>query len=253
MNGTTARSMAPDPSRGAAGGQREGDPEPAQSLARCHKVARTYGSGAAASVALQNVSCCVRAGDRIAATGPSGSGKSTLLHLLAGLDTPTAGTVTWPALGPRSSLRPGPVAVVFQAPSLLAPLNVAENVALPLLLAGVDEGDAGQRASEALATLGLEGLGTKLPEELSGGQAQRVVVARALASRPRLLLADEPTGQLDHANGALVIDALLAAAAADGAALVITTHDERVADRLAQRWRLDDGRLVTGATLECLA
>ena len=231
----------------------EEQPRSGDILARCEGVARTYRAGAVATVALQGVSCCVRAGDRIAATGPSGSGKSTLLHLLAGLDTPTVGTVSWPALGSRSCLRPGPLAVVFQAPSLLAPLNVEENVALPLLLAGVSPADARARASDALAALGLEDLAAKLPEELSGGQAQRVAVARALASRPRLLLADEPTGQLDHANGTLVIDALLAAAEANGAALVVTTHDERVAARLPQRWRLDDGRLVDGNMSACSA
>jgi putative ABC transport system ATP-binding protein/lipoprotein-releasing system ATP-binding protein len=225
----------------------------AEVLARCQGVARTFGSGAVATVALQGVSCCVRQGDRIAATGPSGSGKSTLLHLLAGLDTPTAGTVSWPALGGRSCLRPGPVAVVFQAPSLLAPLDVVENVALPLLLAGVGPAEAGARASDALNALGLDALAAKLPEELSGGQAQRVAVARALASRPRLLLADEPTGQLDHANATSVIDALLAAAEADGAALVVTTHDERVAARLPLRWRLDDGRLLDGSVSACSA
>ncbi|HEV7534201.1 MAG TPA: ATP-binding cassette domain-containing protein, partial [Acidimicrobiia bacterium] len=164
--------------------------------------------------------------------------------LLAGLDVPTVGTVTWPALGECHQLRPGPVAMVFQGPSLLPPLDVAENVALPLLLAGVPAAEAAEAAGRALDRLGLEDLSAKLPEELSGGQAQRVAVARALAGRPRLILADEPTGQLDHATGAAVVDALLETAAALGAALVVATHDPRVALRLSTRWTMADGRLV---------
>jgi ABC-type lipoprotein export system ATPase subunit len=214
-------------------------------VVRAAGVARTFGRGRAAVVAVHGASGEIRGGARVALTGPSGSGKSTLLHLLAGLDEPTVGTVTWPALGERHQLRPGPVAVVFQGPSLLPPLDVAENVALPLLLAGVPAAEAAEAAGRALERLGLEDLSAKLPEELSGGQAQRVAVARALAGRPRLILADEPTGQLDHATGAAVVDALLETAAALGAALVVATHDPRVADRLSTRWTMDDGRLVT--------
>lgn len=219
-------------------------------LVRAAGAARTFGSGAAAVVAVHGATCEIPPGARLALTGPSGSGKSTLLHLLAGLDEPTAGTITWPALGARHQLRPGPVGVVFQGPSLLPPLDVVENVALPLLLAGRPEAEAGAAAHEALARLGLEELAGKLPEELSGGQAQRVAVARVLAGRPRLILADEPTGQLDHRNGAVVIDALLEAAAALGAALIVATHDLLVADRFADRWYMADGRLITPARPE---
>jgi ABC-type lipoprotein export system ATPase subunit len=212
-------------------------------LARCEEVARTYGRGASAVVALHGATCEVHPGDSIAVTGPSGSGKSTLLHLLAGLDAPTAGRVTWPAIGDRASLRPGPVGMVFQGPSLLPALTVLENVALSLLLTGATEADAQRGATEALELLDLDGLGAKLPEELSGGQGQRVAVARALAGRPRLVLADEPTGQLDHTAGALVVTALVDAARHLGAGLVITTHDPAVADRLHLRWEVRDGRL----------
>lgn len=223
-------------------------------LVRAVGAARTFGRGPAAVVAVHRASCEITAGARLALTGPSGSGKSTLLHLLAGLDEPTAGTVTWPALGTRRQLRPGLVAVVFQGPSLLPPLDVAENVALPLLLAGLPEDEAGAAAHQALARLGLETLAAKLPEELSGGQAQRVAVARALAGRPRLILADEPTGQLDHRNGAVVIDALLEAAGTLGAALVVATHDPLVADRFADRWSMADGRLlIPEGSLSCSA
>jgi putative ABC transport system ATP-binding protein len=212
-------------------------------LVCCERVARSFGSGAAAVVAVHDVTCQVRAGERIAISGPSGSGKSTLLHLLAGLDQPTAGMVSWPALGDRAELLPRRVGVMFQGQSLLAALDVTENVALPLLLSGVPEAAATMAAQEALARLHLEELAAKLPEELSGGQAQRVAAARVLASRPRLILADEPTGQLDHATGAEVVRALLQAAEALDAALVVTTHDPLVAAALPQRWAMADGAL----------
>ncbi|MFL6252834.1 MAG: ABC transporter ATP-binding protein [Actinomycetes bacterium] len=215
-------------------------------LVRCDGVARTFGEGTRAVVAVHGVDCQVLAGERIAVTGPSGSGKSTLVHLLAGLDAPTHGTVCWPALGDRAALRPGPVGVVFQGPSLLAPLDVAENVALPRLLAGADEAEARAAAGRALDRLGLADLAAKLPEELSGGQAQRVAVARVLAGQPRLILADEPTGQLDHTTGTAVVQALLAAAGVLGAALVLTTHDSVIAGLLPTRWTMADGRLQQG-------
>jgi ABC-type lipoprotein export system ATPase subunit len=213
-------------------------------IVRADGVARTFGRGSSAVVAVHGVTCVVRAGDMIALAGASGSGKSTLMHLLAGLDVPTAGTITWPAIGDRAALRPGPIAVVFQAPSLMPPLDVVENVALPLQLAGVDRVTALQSAELALRRLDLESLASSLPEELSGGQAQRVAVARVLVGRPRLILADEPTGQLDHASGAMVIDALITTADEIGAALVVNTHDALVAQRFPQRWTMHDGRLT---------
>ncbi len=214
-------------------------------LVRCDGAARTYGSGAQALVALQETTCEVLPGAAIALTGPSGSGKSTLLHLMAGLDDPTVGEVSWPAIGPRESLRPGPVAVIFQGPSLLPPLTVEENVALPLTLGGVPNDEALRRARTALDTLGLLDLARKLPDEISGGQAQRVAVARAMAGDPVLILADEPTGQLDHDSGVAVVDVLTLSASHTGAALVVSTHDPSVAERLSERWELRDGRLLT--------
>jgi ABC-type lipoprotein export system ATPase subunit len=200
-------------------------------LVRCVGAARTFGRGTTATVALQPTDCEVRAGDRIALVGPSGSGKSTLVHLMAGLDTPTVGRVERPE--PR-------VAVVFQGPSLLEPLTVLENTELPLVLA--DAPDSRERALAALEKLGLADLAGKLPEEISGGQSQRVAVARALAGDARLILADEPTGQLDHGAAGDVVDALLAA----GVALVVSTHDPAVAERLDTRWDMHDGRLGVG-------
>ncbi|MCZ4493458.1 MAG: transporter related protein [Conexibacter sp.] len=217
---------------------------PGDALVVCEGAARTYGSGPTATVALQPSDCTVVPGARVALVGPSGSGKSTLLHLMAGLDEPTLGSVTWPAIGDRVALRPGPVAVIFQGPSLLPPLTIEENVALPLVLAGATDRDAHVAARHALELVDLVDLRDKLPEEVSGGQAQRAAVARALAGAPQLILADEPTGQLDRANGAAVVDVLLAAAEHAGAALVVSTHDLTVADRLSDRWELHSGRLT---------
>jgi putative ABC transport system ATP-binding protein/lipoprotein-releasing system ATP-binding protein len=215
-----------------------------EALVRCDGAARTYGEGAAATVALQPADCEVPPGATIAVVGPSGSGKSTLLHLLAGLEEPTVGSVTWPGIGERAQLRPGPVAMIFQSPSLLPPLTVLENVAFPLILDGLPRLQAELRARTALERLGLAGLADNLPDEVSGGQAQRVAAARALAGQPRLLLADEPTGQLDRASGAEVVGALLATARRSGSALVVATHDAFVADQLSLRWEMHDGRLA---------
>jgi ABC-type lipoprotein export system ATPase subunit len=184
--------------------------------------------------------------------GASGSGKSTLLNIMAGLDAPSKGSVAWPAIGDQSSLRPGPVGVVFQTPSLLPPLNVVENVALPLLLADASRGEADRLARTSLARLGLEWLADKLPEELSGGQAQRVAVARVLAGTPQLILADEPTGQLDHVAAGEVMEALLAVTELLHAGLLVSTHDETIAERLAIRWQMTDGRLQTESDTPCL-
>jgi ABC-type lipoprotein export system ATPase subunit len=189
-------------------------------------------------------------GSHVAVVGASGSGKSTLLHLLAGLDQPTTGEVSWPALGDRPRLRPGPIAMVFQSPSLLPALDVIENVALPLVLAGITDRDARAQAATTLEHLGLGGLGAKLPEEISGGQSQRIAVARALVASPVLILADEPTGQLDAASAAEVIDALLDTARSTGAALIVATHDPIVAGQLEHRWSMIDGQLEVGATDE---
>lgn len=213
-------------------------------LVACDEVARTFGAGSSAVVAVHGSSCTVHAGARIAIAGPSGSGKSTLLHLLAGMEVPTSGTVCWPALDAGADLARH-IGVVFQSPSLIPALDVHENAALPLVIAGVDEPERNQRVSEALALLGIDDLAAKLPEEISGGQAQRVAVARVLAQRPRLLLADEPTGQLDRDAGQRLMDAVLTVADHLAAALVVTTHDEAVLDRLETRWTMHEGRLHT--------
>ncbi len=213
------------------------------SVAEADHAARRYGRDAAAIDALLPATFRVAPGARIALMGPSGSGKSTLLHLLAGLDAPTAGLVSWPALDGSGTLRPQHIGMVFQTPSLLPMLSVIENVQVPLLLAGRTV-EAPGSAARALAAVGLAALADKLPGELSGGQAQRVGIARAIAARPALLLADEPTGQLDHATGQAVLDALMAALDGTDAALVVATHDPSVAARLGQVWRMSHGQLL---------
>jgi ABC-type lipoprotein export system ATPase subunit len=219
-----------------------------ENLVVCTGASRTFGSGRSAVVAVQGTTAQVSPGARIAIAGPSGSGKSTLLHLMAGLELPTRGQVAWPSLSTDAAERAGDIGVVFQSPSLVPALDVAENTALPLILAGVGEQECRDRVAEALELVGVSDLAAKLPEELPGGQAQRVAVARVLAQRPRLVLADEPTGQLDHATGQHLIDVLLATTTQIGAALVVTTHDRTVLERLDTHWAMHEGRLLTAAT-----
>jgi ABC-type lipoprotein export system ATPase subunit len=222
---------------------------PRPSVAACEGVGRTFGSGDTAVVAIHDVTCQIPDGARIAVSGPSGSGKSTLLQLLAGLDQPTRGTIEWPGLDsgrrlPGGVWEPDQVGVVFQNESLVPALTGLENVALPLLIAGASLQEAENAARAALARLELEAVGSHLPDELSGGQAQRLAAARVLASRPRLILADEPTGRLDHTLADTVVDALLETADDIGAALVVATHDARVIERFDVRWRMTDGALA---------
>jgi ABC-type lipoprotein export system ATPase subunit len=214
-------------------------------VAECIGVARTFGSGPTAVQAVHQVHCRIPSSARIALTGPSGSGKSTLLHLLAGIDAPTTGMVRWPALPATRSGHPSGVGVVFQGPSLLPSFDVGENVALPMLFAGQDEDIAMQRAIAALDLVGMGESAARLPDELSGGQSQRVAIARVVAARPSLILADEPTGQLDHDNADRVITVLLDTATTIGVALVIATHDPVVAARMDEQWAMRDGRLDT--------
>src|SRR5437868_6475425 len=172
----------------------------AEPLMRMRDVSRRFRLRDGETSALIDVSCAIGPGERIAVVGPSGSGKSTLLAMIARLDEPTAGLVEWPGLGGGDDLRPRHIGVAFQTPSLIPALSVLENVELPLLI--LDRASEARGAAlAALTRLGLAGLAERLPEEISGGQAQRVALARALVAGPALLLADEPTGQLDQATG----------------------------------------------------
>jgi len=225
----------------------EGAPAPL----RLEGVALTLTSGAGPVDILRGVDFTVEAGERVAVVGPSGCGKSSLIAVAAGLERPTAGTV-W-LLGEdlarlnedaRARLRRGRVSLVFQSFHLLANMTAEENVATPLEIAG-------ERAAMATARGWLERVGLGLrarhyPHQLSGGEQQRVALARALVARPRLLFADEPTGNLDAANAAAVADLMFALAAETGAALVLVTHDEELAARADRRARMADGAMVGG-------
>lgn len=205
-------------------------------------VSRSFRLGGTEFQALRPASFIVKAGDRIAIIGPSGSGKSTLMQLIADLDTPSSGQLSWPGLGVSGELRPRHIGVVFQSPSLIATLSAVENVEVPLRLLG-DDAHSKEIALKALATLGVADIADKLPDQLSGGQAQRVGLARAMALRPQLLLADEPTGQLDQPTALKTMDALLASVEGSDAALIVTTHNSAVAQRLRTIWRIDYGVL----------
>ena len=214
----------------------------AEILVTMQDVARSFTAHRITVDALLPVTCALRAGDRIAISGPSGSGKSTFLNLAAGLDQPTSGSVTWPGFD-SARLRPGGIATVFQMTSLIPALTALDNVALPLRIIGETTGIE-SRATDALARFGLEALASRFPAEMSGGQIQRVAIARAIVTTPKLILADEPTGQLDTATAAAAMESLLAAVNESGAALVIATHDSAIAARMTVNWFMDYGKLT---------
>ncbi len=191
----------------------------------------------------------VMSGEAVGIVGPSGSGKTSLLMVLAGLEAATAGTVrvagqdiTTMNEDALARFRRGTVGIVFQAFYLIPTMTALENVRVPMELAGAP--DAASRAAEALRAVGLGHRLTHLPGQLSGGEQQRVALARAFAPRPRLLLADEPTGNLDAATGAVVMDLLFGLQASHGTTLLLITHDPTLAARCGRQVRIADGRVV---------
>jgi putative ABC transport system ATP-binding protein len=216
-------------------------------------VSKSYlpGPGAAPVEALADVSLEIEPGTFTALLGPSGCGKSTLLNLLGGLDRPTRGRVlvggrdlATLAEDDRDTYRRRTAATIFQFFNLLPTMNTLENVALPLLLDGAAPFAADARAAALLAEVGLAGKERAYPYELSGGQMQRVAVARALANRPALLLADEPTGNLDSKTGTQVLDLISDLVAHKGITVVMATHSAGAAARASRVFNLLDGRLV---------
>jgi len=217
---------------------------------RCEDLSRTYGEGPSAVHALREVSLDVPAGELLVLRGPSGSGKTTLLNLLGGLDRPTSGRV-W--LGERDvaaaseaelvEMRRDEIGYVFQSFALLPVLSAAENVELPLRIRGMAVSDRDARVAELLEAVGLAQHANQRPAELSGGQQQRLGIARALAGGPSLLIADEPTGQLDSVNAEAMMSLIAALVHQRGVAAVVSTHDPRMAAYADRVLDLQDGRL----------
>jgi len=218
-------------------------------MLRCESLTRTFLSGGRELPVLKSITLDVPDGSFVAILGPSGSGKSTLLGLLAGLDRPTAGRV-WldgTELGPlseddRARLRGQKVGFVFQSFHLIPTLTARENIQVPLELRGLE---AQARADELLSRVGLADRGHHYPAQLSGGEQQRVALARAFSHRPRVLFADEPTGNLDAATGARVIELMSELNREVGTTLVLVTHDQSLASRAGRIVRLHDGGLVS--------
>ena len=207
--------------------------------------------------ALRGASLAVRPGQILAVMGPSGSGKSTLLHCLAGIYTPDEGSVWFDGQridslsdGKRTELRRTAFGFVFQFGQLIPELTVSDNIAMPLLLDGVRRREAYQRADSWLERLGLPGLGARRTGELSGGQAQRVAIGRALATRPKVLFADEPTGSLDSLTSETIMDLLVDVTRASGTSVVLVTHDARVAAYAERMIMVRDGKVSALTDLE---
>jgi ABC-type lipoprotein export system ATPase subunit len=219
-------------------------------------LARSYGPADRARRALLDVSLTVNRGEVVAVMGPSGSGKSTLLYLLGGLDLPDAGVVRltgvdWRSLrgSDRARFMRRTCGFIVQGLALLPQATAAENVELPMLLDGVERGDRARRVAAVLERVGLAGQASQLTDELSGGEQQRVSIARALVNRPAIVLADEPTGSLDSATAQVVTRLLVEAARERDAAVVVVTHDPAVARHADRIVTLHSGRLATGEAL----
>jgi putative ABC transport system ATP-binding protein len=223
-------------------------------LVHVENVSRTYASGAGEVHALNDVSFVIPRGSLVALVGRSGSGKTTLLNCLGGLDEPTSGRiivggkdVTAMNENERTALRRDDIAFVFQTFGLVPMLSAAENVGLPLRMRRTDSVERETRVARLLELVGLSAHSAQRPSELSGGQQQRVAIARALANSPRLLIADEPTGQLDADTGASIMALLQSVVRSEGMTAIISTHDPSVQALADQTLRLADGVLIPRA------
>jgi putative ABC transport system ATP-binding protein len=223
---------------------------PASALVEVRDVARTYGRGATAVHALRAVSFTVAKGQLVAVRGRSGSGKTTLLNIVGGLDTPTRGTVqvagrdvTAMTERERRRLRRSTVGFVFESFGLIPTLTAAENVGVPLRITGTDPGAREKRIRMLLSVVGLDDHAEQRPSELSGGEQQRVAIARALAGSPQLLIADEPTGQLDSETGLQVMRLLQTVVRSEGITVLVATHDAGIVDLADRVLTLEDGKM----------
>ena len=235
---------------GQAGGAQATDEAPV--LVDVRDAERTFGSGRTAAQALRGVSFTVRRGQLTALCGRSGSGKTTLLNVIGGLDTPTGGTVTVAGREvttmterERMELRRDTIAFIFQSFGLIPMLSAAENVGIPLRITGTPPADREQRVAMMLEIVGLSEHAAHRPDELSGGQQQRIAIARALAGRPQLLIADEPTSQLDLETGRQIMRLLLTVVRSEGITALVATHDEALMDLADEIIRLEDGHIVS--------
>jgi putative ABC transport system ATP-binding protein len=225
---------------------------PTDSLVRVDQVTRTFPLDHSAVTALDNVSLQIDAGEFLAISGPSGSGKSTLLNLIGCIDKPTSGRIfiagtDTSRLSPSqtSTLRREKIGFVFQTFNLIPVFTAAENVEYPLLVQGVASAERRNRVSEALANVGLSARAQQRPDLLSGGERQRVAVARAIVHRPSLVLADEPTANLDTRNATQLIDLMRDLNHSLGLTFIFSTHDQRLLEHTPRIVRLTDGRIVS--------
>jgi putative ABC transport system ATP-binding protein len=221
-------------------------------MVAARELARTFGHGRTAVHAVRGVSFDIRPGQLVALVGRSGSGKTTLLNMVGGLDLPTSGQVqvaghdvaALPARE-RTMLRRSTISFIFQSFGLIPMLTAAENVGIPLRITGAPRAERDERVRLLLSVVGLDGHAHQRPNELSGGQQQRVAIARALAVQPQLLIADEPTGQLDSETGRQIMRLLRTVVAADGITALVATHDPALHDMADEVLRLEDGQLIT--------
>ena len=220
-------------------------------------ISKTFGESKEVLVhALKHVDLKIKKGEFAALIGPSGSGKTTLLNLMSGLDNPTSGNVILKGKdlfsmsgNELSDFRRDHIGFVFQSYNLIPVLTAFENIEYILILQGVSDNERKERVSKALEQVGLKGLGNKFPAHLSGGQQQRVAVARAMVGNPDIILADEPTANLDSVNGHALIDMMLHLNETQGVTFVFSTHDQRIIDEAKRIITIEDGKIVEDKTI----
>ena len=224
-------------------------------ILKMHDICKDYPVGKSVAKILKNINFEVEEGEYLAIMGPSGSGKTTLMNLIGCLDIPTSGTyflngrdMTKLSDNQLADVRNQEIGFVFQSFNLLPKLTALENVALPLVYAGVKKAERRERAMEALKIVGLEERMSFLPNQLSGGQCQRVAIARAIVGRPKVLLADEPTGALDTASGRQIME-LFEELHRNGSTIIMITHDRNVAENAGKIWYIRDGVLSENETI----